>query len=543
MTLTGQPVIILKEGTTRTRGKDALRNNIQAAKVIAEAVKSSLGPKGMDKMLVDNFGDVVITNDGATILKEIDIQHPGAKFVVELAKTQDQEVGDGTTSVVVLAGELLKRAEDLLDQNIHPSVIVEGYKLARQKSLELLRNNAIQIKEDDREALINIAKTSMSSKIVKVENDHLAKIIVDAVLKVATKKDGESKVDLDDIVIVKKIGNSLRETELVDGLVVDKEFVHPDMPTVIKNAKVLVINKALEITKTEFDAKLSISTPEEVQKFLERERAMLKEMADKIIKSGANVVFAQKGIDDTIQHFLADANISAVRRVKKSDIERISEITGATIVTNLEDLDESYLGTAKLVEQKNIAGDDLIFISGTPNSSVVTILIRGGTEFVLDEYERSIHDALSVVRNIIEDKALVPGGGAIELMLSRALNEYADTQPSKIQLAIRAFAQALLVIPKTLAENAGLDPIEMIGEMNNYFAENKTSYGINPFSGKVEDMSALGVLEPSRVKDQAISSAAEAATILLRIDDIVSAKDLGGGDNNAPPGGGMDDDF
>ncbi len=543
MTLTGQPVIILKEGTTRTRGRDALRNNIQAAKVIAEAVKSSLGPKGMDKMLVDNFGDVVITNDGATILKEIDIQHPGAKFVVELAKTQDQEVGDGTTSVVVLAGELLKRAEDLLDQNIHPSVIVEGYKLARQKSLELLRGNAIQIKEDDRETLINIAKTSMSSKIVKVEDEHLAKIIVDAVLKVATERDGQRKVDLDDIVIVKKIGNSLKETELVDGLVVDKEFVHPDMPTTVKNAKILVINKALEITKTEFDAKLSISTPDEVQKFLEREREMLKEMANKIIKSGANVVFAQKGIDDTIQHFLADANISAVRRVKKSDIERISEITGATIVTNLDDLDESYLGTAKLVEQKNIAGDDLIFISGTPKSTVVTILIRGGTEFVLDEYERSIHDALSVVRNIIEDKALVPGGGAVELMLSRALNEYADTQPSKIQLAIRAFAQALLVIPKTLAENAGLDPIEMIGEMNNYFAEGKTSYGINPFNGKIEDMSALGVLEPSRVKDQAISSAAEAATILLRIDDIVSAKDLGGGDSNAPPSGGMDDDF
>lgn len=542
MTLTGQPVIILKEGTQRTRGRDALRNNIQAAKVIAEAVKSSLGPKGMDKMLVDNFGDVVITNDGATILKEIDIQHPGAKFVVELAKTQDQEVGDGTTSVVVLAGELLKRAEDLLDQNIHPSVIVEGYKLARQKSLELLRANAIQINDEDRDALINIAKTSMSSKIVKVEDEHLAQIIVDAVLKVATSKDGQRKVDLDDIVIVKKIGNSLKETELVDGLVVDKEFVHPDMPTTVKDAKILVINKALEITKTEFDAKLSISTPDEVQKFLEREREMLKEMADKIIKSGANVVFAQKGIDDSIQHFLADANISAVRRVKKSDIERISEITGATIVTNLDDLDSSYLGTAKIVEQKNVAGDDLIFISGTPKSSVVTILIRGGTEFVLDEYERSIHDALSVVRNIIEDKALVPGGGAVELMLSRALNEYADTQPSKIQLAIRAFAQALLVIPKTLAENAGLDPIEMIGEMNNYFAEGKTSYGINPFTGKVEDMAELGVLEPSRVKDQAISSAAEAATILLRIDDIVSAKDLGSGGSNAPPGG-MDDDF
>ncbi len=539
MSLTGQPVIILKEGTTRTRGRDALRNNIQAAKVIAEAVKSSLGPKGMDKMLVDNFGDVVITNDGATILKEIDVQHPGAKFVVELAKTQDQEVGDGTTSVVVLAGELLKKAEDLLDQNIHPSTIVEGYKLAREKSLEILKKNAIEITEDDRQSLINIAKTSMSSKIVKIEDEKLANIVVDAMLSVMEKKDDKVIADIDKVVIVKKMGNSLSETQLIKGLVVDKEFVHPDMPVSMKNPKILVINKELEIKKTEFDAKLAISTPEEVQKFIEREKSMLKEMADKIIKSGANVVFAQKGIDDTIQSYLAEANISAARRVKKSDIERIAEITGATIVTNLDDIEESYLGTAQLVEQRNVAGDDLIFIEGAPNGSVVTIVIRGGTEFVLDEYERSIHDALSVVRNILEDKALVPGGGAIELLLSRDLNDFADKQPPKTQLAVRAFSQALLTIPKTLAENAGLDPIEMIGEMNNYFAENKLSYGINPFSGKVEDMKELGVLEPLRVKYQAISSAAEAAIILLRIDDIVSAKNLSE-DGGAP---GMDGDM
>ncbi len=542
MSLTGQPVIILREGTTRTKGKDALRNNIQAAKVIAEAVRSALGPKGMDKMLVDGFGDVVITNDGATILKEIDVQHPGAKFVVELAKTQDQEVGDGTTSVVVLAGELLKKSEDLLDQNIHPTVIVEGYRLAREKSLNILKENSIKVDVNDRKQLINIAKTSMSSKIVSNQSDFLADLVVDAILSVAEKKeDGTYTVDLDKVVKVKKVGENLEKSELVKGLVLDKEGVHPDMPNYVKNAKILVVNSALEITKTEFDAKLTISTPEEVKSFLKREKEMLREMADKVINSGANVIFTQKGIDDNVQHYLAEKNILAVRRVKKSDISRISEISGATIVTNINDIEKSYLGSAGLIEQVPIGGDEVMVLREAPHGSVVTLLIRGSTEFVLDEYERSIHDALSVVRNIVEDQELVSGGGAVELLLSRKLNEFADTQSPKVQLAIRAFSQALLAIPKALSENAGLDPIEIIGEMNKKFAEDKTSFGINPYTGKIDDMAVLGVLEPLRVKYQAISSASEAASILLRIDDVVSAKDLGG--SPAPPGGDMGMDY
>lgn len=533
MSLTGQPVILLREGTKRTRGRDALRNNIQAAKVIAEAVRSALGPKGMDKMLVDSFGDVVITNDGATILKEIDVQHPGAKFVVDLAKTQDSEVGDGTTSVIVLAGELLKKAEDLLEQNIHPSIIVEGYRLAREKTLDLINEVAVKIGDDDRETLINIAKTSMSSKAVKVEDEHLANLVVDAILSVQTTENGVTKADIEDIVKVKKLGESLRESELIRGIVLDKEVVHSDMPTSISDAKILLINSGLEITKTEYDAKFTINTPEDVKKFMDREKGMMKEMAEKIIKSGANVVVCQKGIDDNIQGYLADKGILAIRRVKKSDIEKLVRSTGATIVTNLDDIAAEYAGTAELVEQRKIAGDEMIFITGTPKTSVVTFLIRGGTDFVLDEYERSVHDALCVVRNIVEDKSLVAGGGAIEHYLFRKLEDFADEQTPKVQLAVKAFAQGLLVIPKVLAENAGLDPIEMIGELNNKYSAKETIFGINPYKG-VDNMKKAGVMEPSRVKHQAISSAAEAAIILLRIDDVVSAKDLGAGGGGAP---------
>ncbi len=546
MSLTGQPVIILKEGTQRTRGRDALRNNIQAAKVISEAVKSALGPKGMDKMLVDSFGDVIITNDGATILKEIDVQHPGAKFVVDLAKTQDSEVGDGTTSVVVLAGELLKRAEELLDQNIHPSIIVEGYRMAREKALDLIKEIATEISDEDRKILTNISKTSMSSKVVNVEEKMLSDIVVDAILAVKKEVGGSVVADIDDIVVVKKSGESLSNTQLFEGLILDKEVVHSDMPTSITNAKILVVNTGLELTKTEFDAKISISTPDEVQAFKAREEQMLNDMAEKIIKSGANVVLCQKGIDDKIQALLAQAGVMAIRRVKKSDIERITTSTSATIVTNLDDIESSYLGKAELVEQRLIAGDEMIFITGVPNSKIVTLLIRGGTDFVLDEYERSIHDALCVVRNIVEDKLIVPGGGAIEHDLARRLTEFAEKQDSKIQLAVKAFADALRVIPRTLAQNAGLDPIEIEGKLNKKFSEGKTTFGVHHDKG-IADMQKAGIMEPSRVKYQAISSAAEAAIILLRIDDIVSAKDLGGGNGQMPQGmdgmggmGGMD---
>ena len=528
-----QPVIILREGTERTRGKDALDNNIQAAKVIADAVRTALGPKGLDKMLVDSFGDVVITNDGATILKEIDVQHPGAKFIIDLAKTQDQEVGDGTTTVVVLAGELLKRAQGLLEMDVHPSIIVEGYRLSMDKALELLNDIKIDVEIEDRESLLNIAKTSMSSKIISSEMSYISEIIVDAAL--AVEENG--KVDIDDITIIKKQGESLEQTELIKGLILDKEKVHSDMPANVKEAKILLINSALETTKTEFDSKLNIESADQVQQFLDREQAALKKMADQIIDTGANVVFCQKGIDDMVQHFLAKAGVFAVRRVKKSDMEKLSKTTGAPIISNLSDLSDADLGTAGKVQERKIADDDVIFVLDTPQSSSVTILIRGGTEFVLDEYERSIHDALCVVRNIVEDKQLVPGGGAPELYIANELRQFKLEQPSKIQLAIDAFANAIEVIPRALSENAGMDPIDIIGELNQAYKDGKHTYGVNPLEGKVDDMKKLGVMEPVRVKRQAISSAAEAATILLRIDDVVSAKNLGSS------GAGMPDDM
>ncbi len=533
MSLTGQPIYILREGTERTRGRDALRNNITAAKVIAEAVKSALGPRGMDKMLVDGFGDVVITNDGATILKEIDVQHPGSKFVIDLAKTQDQEVGDGTTTVVVIAGELLKKAEDLVELDIHPSIIVEGYRLAMNESINLLNEVAIDVDINERETLLNIATTSMSSKIVSGETETIAPVVVDAALEIHD----DGKVDIDDISIVKKQGESLGATSLVYGLILDKEVVHSDMPKSVENAKLLLLNLALETTKTEFDSKLNISTPDQIQKFLDREQDALKEMADKIVATGANVVFCQKGIDDVVQHHLAAAGILAVRRVKKSDIGKLAKSTGASIVSNLTDLSESDTGTAGKVYQDKIADDDLVFVEDTPLKKSITLLIRGGTDFVLDEYERSIHDALCVVRNIIEDKKLVAGGGAPELYIANKLRTFKLDKPAKLQLAIEAFANAIEVIPRTLAENAGLDPIEMIGSLNNAYDEGKYNYGINPDASTISDMKELGVMEPLRVKTQAIQSASEAATILLRIDDVVSAKNLGGGGpGGMPPG-------
>ncbi len=537
MSLTGQPIIILKEGTERTRGRDALRNNITAAKVIAEAVRSALGPKGMDKMLVDSFGDVVITNDGATILKEIDVQHPGSKFIIDLAKTQDEEVGDGTTTVVVLAGELLKKAENLIDLDVHPSIIVEGYRLSMNESLKLINEVSIDVEVNDREALLNIAQTSMSSKIVSHEKVGLSEIVVDAILSVID----DGKVDIDDVTIVKKAGESLKETELIKGLILDKEVVHSDMPKQVKDAKILLLNIALETTKTEFDSKLNIETPDQIQKFLDREQEALKKMADKIAATGANVVFCQKGIDDVVQYHLAKAGIMAIRRVKKSDMEKLAKSAGANVLSNLSDLSENDLGIAGNIRETKIADDDMVFVTDTPKAKSVTILIRGGTDFIIDEYERSIHDALCVVRNIIEDKKLVAGGGAPELYIANKLRNFKLKKPAKIQMAIDAFADAIEIIPRTLAENAGFDPIDMIGDLNNAYEKGQFNYGIDPESSEIADMKELGIMEPIRVKNQAIISASEAASILLRIDDVVSAKDLGGA--GGPPGGGMPDDM
>ncbi|MCE7741792.1 MAG: thermosome subunit, partial [Candidatus Heimdallarchaeota archaeon] len=538
-----QPVYIMREGTERSQGKDAQRNNITAARAVSEAIRSALGPKGMDKMLIDNFGDTTVTNDGATILKEIEVSHPAAKFVIDLAKTQDQETGDGTTTVVVIAGELLKQAEELLDMDIHPSVVVEGYRLARFKSDEILDEMATDVSFDDDKILKAVAETSMSSKIVSGEKDPLSDILVKAVKSISEEKDGEMYADIDNIQIQKKKGGSLVDTELIDGIIMDKEFVHADMPKKIADAKILLLDKGLELSKTEIDAKINITSPEQIQAFLDNEHDMLKEMADKIIASGANVVLCQKGIDDIIQHYLAKKGISAVRRIKKSDMEKLGKATGAKITTSLDDI-EMYIGNAKLAEEKSIGDDNMIFVTGCDNPKAVSIVIRGGTDLIVDEADRAIHDALCVIRQVIHDKKVVPGGGAPEVRISQKLGEFAMGHTSKVQLAIEKFAKAMEIIPRTLAENAGLDPIDVLSELHGKHAKDGNVFGVNPFKAKVDDMAKLNVFEPISVKKQAISGAAEAAEMILRIDDVIAAKELSGGMGGMPPGpGGMDEDY
>jgi len=539
----GQPVYIMKEGTERSQGRDAQRNNITAARAVSEAIRSALGPKGMDKMLIDNFGDTTVTNDGATILKEIEVSHPAAKFVIDLAKTQDQETGDGTTTVVVIAGELLKQAEELLDLDIHPSSIIEGYRLARAKTDEILDEMASDVPFDDDKTLKAVAETSMSSKIVSGEKVSLSDILVKAVKSITEEKDGEMYADIDNIQIQKKKGGSLDDTELIDGIIMDKEFVHADMPKKIEGAKILLLDKGLELSKTEIDAKINITSPEQIQAFLDNEHDMLKEMADKIIASGANVVLCQKGIDDIIQHYLAKKGISAVRRIKKSDMEKLGKATGAKITTSLDDL-EMYIGNANLAEEKSIGDDNMIFVTGCDNPKAVSVIIRGGTDLIVDEAERAIHDALCVIRQVIHDKKVVPGGGAPEVRISQKLGEFAMGHTSKVQLAIEKYAKAMEIIPRTLAENAGLDPIDVLSELHNQHATNGHVYGVNPFKAKVDDMAKLNVFEPISVKMQAISGAAEAAEMILRIDDVIAAKELSGGMGGMPPGpGGMDEDY
>ena len=524
--LTGQPILILPEGTQRYVGKDAQRLNILAARVIAETVRTTLGPKGMDKMLVDSLGDIVITNDGATILDEMDIQHPAAKMMVEIAKTQDKEAGDGTTTAVVIAGELLRRAEELLNQNVHPSIIVKGYNLAAEKAQEILENIAKDASQMDEEVLMKAATTAMTGKAAEEEREYLAKLAVEAVKLVGEKVGDEYQVDIDNIKLEKKEGGSARDTQLIRGVVIDKERVHPAMPRKIEDAKIALINEALEVKETETDAEIRITSPDQLQAFLEQEERMIREMVDKIVATGANVVFCQKGIDDLAQHYLAKAGILAVRRVKKSDMEKLAKATGAKIVTNVRDLTSEDLGHAELVEERKVAGENMVFVEGCKNPKAVTILIRGGTEHVVDEVERALEDAIKVVKDIVEDGKIVAGGGASEIELAIKLDEYAKKVGGKEQLAIESFADALKVIPKTLAENAGLDPVDVLVKVTAAHKEKGPTVGVDVFAGEPADMMERGVIEPLRVKKQAIKSASEAAVMILRIDDVIAASKL-----------------
>ncbi|MEM2130154.1 MAG: thermosome subunit beta [Candidatus Bathyarchaeia archaeon] len=526
----GVPVLILKEGSSRSRGKEAQHANIMAAKIIAEAVKTSLGPKGMDKMLVDSLGDVTITSDGRTILDEIDVEHPAAKMMVEVAKTQDDEVGDGTTTSVVIAGELLSKAEELLNKNVHPTVIIDGYRKAADKALETLEKIAIPVSPTDKEALKKVAMTSMASKLVAENREQLADIAVDAILHVAEKVGDEYRVDLDNIMVEKKTGEAITDTKLIKGIVLDKEIVHPGMPKRIENAKIALLDLALEVEKTEFDAKINIETPEQMEAFLHEEENMMRDMVEKIAATGANVVICQKGIDDMVQHFLARKGIAAVRRAKKSDMEKLAKATGGKVVTNLQDITKKDLGYAALVEERKIGDDKMTFIEGCKNPRSVAILIRGGTERVVDEAERSIHDALCVVRDVVQEPKIVIGGGAPEVEVAKALREFAETLPGREQLAVQSYAEAVEVVPTTLGENAGLDPIDIISDLRAYHEKGQKWAGVDVFEGKVVDMEKNSVYEPLAVKKQIIKSATEAASMILKIDDVIAA-----GKMKAPP--------
>jgi len=517
------PVLILKEGSRRTRGREAQHNNIMAARIIAEAVKSSLGPKGMDKMLVDSLGDVTITSDGRTILDEIDVEHPAAKMMVEVAKTQDDEVGDGTTTSVIVAGELLSKAEELIDKNVHPIVIIDGYRKAADRALEVLEKIAIPVDPADKEALKKVAMTSMASKIVSENREQLADIVVDAVLYVARKIGDEYRVDLDDIMVEKKPGESVTETKLIKGIVLDKEVVHSGMPKRVENAKIALLACPLEVEKTEFDAKINIDSPEAMEAFLKEEENMLRNMAEKVAAAGANVLICQKGIDDMAQHFLARKGILAVRRAKKSDMEKLAKATGGRIITNLDDLNSKDLGYAALVEERKIGDDKMVFIEGCKDPHSVAILIRGGTERIVDEAERSVHDALCVVRDVVREPKILAGGGAPEIEVARELREYAESLPGREQLAVQCFAEAIETVPVTLAENAGLDPIDILSGLRAAHEKGETWAGVDVFEGKVNDMEKLEVYEPLAVKKQVIKSATEAATMILKIDDIIAA--------------------
>jgi thermosome len=533
------PIIILKEGTQRSRGRDAQRSNIMAAKVLAETVRSTIGPRGMDKMMVGSIGDIVITNDGATIMKEMDVQNPAAKMLVEVAKTQDSEVGDGTTTAVVLAGELLSGAEGLLDRDVHPNVIIDGYRAAAEKAQEILDDLGVNIKPDDDEELKRIALTSLNTKGIFGSQEHFADLAVEAVKDVMEKSGTKITADIDFIKVMKKHGKSLSDTELVSGIVIDKEIAHSQMPRSISNAKIALLNAKLEIEKTEMDAKININRPEEMELFLQEEENLLKAMADQVADSGANVLFTEKGADDEVLSILAKKGILTVKNVSSGDMEKLAKATGGSPVGTLKDLSKTSLGQAKLVEEVKIGDDKLVYVREAKNPKAVTIMIRGGSEHVVDEAERSMHDALCVVRNALEDGKIVAGGGAPEAELSKRLKDYATKAGGREQLAIRAFADALEAIPVAIAQNAGIDPIDIMVDLR---AKHNTPankwFGVNVYTGKTADMWKLNVVEPLRVKKQVVRSATEAVTMLLRVDDVIASKGGGsGGGAGGPPGG------
>ena len=526
------PVLVLKESALQQKGRDAQKNNIAAAKLVAELVKTSLGPRGLDKMLVDSLGDVTITNDGATILKEIDTQHPAAKMMVEISKTIDTEVGDGTTSSVVFAGALLEKAEKLLEKDVHSTVIIDGYQAASEKALELLAKLAKTVKPDDRESLIKIAKTSMQSKLVSEDSAPLSKLVVDSILKIAEKDGDKYSVDLDNLKVEKKAGGSIDDTSLINGIVLDKEIVHSGMPTKVENAKIALVNSALEVEKTEMSAEIRISDPTQMQQFLEEENKMLKSMVDKIHNIGANVLICQKGIDDISQHYLSKHGVLAVRRVKESDMTKLAKATGGRISTNLDDISADDLGSAEIVQQKKVESDKWVFIEGCKNPRSVTVLIRGGSQRVVDEVDRSLHDALMVVKDVVEKPSIVAGGGSPEAYLAAELNEWSSSSEGREQLAIRQYAEAFESIPLTIAENAGMDPIDTIITLRANQSNGKQTVGINAKESKIGNMLSLDIVEPLVVKEQIIKSATEAACMILRIDDVIAV-------SGGPSAGGM----
>jgi len=543
-TRSNMPVVLLKEGASEQKGREAQKNNIAASKIIAEIVQSSLGPRGMDKMLVDSLGDVTITNDGATILKEIDVQHPAAKMLVEISKTTDNEVGDGTTSVVVLAGALLEQAESLINQDVHPTIIVDGYRKAAKKAKQFLQEISDVVTANDKSILQKIAKTSMQTKLVRKDSTHLAELVVKAVLAVAEKNEEKYEIDVDDIKVEKKAGGSINDCSIIQGIVLDKEIVHGGMPKKIDDAKIALINSALEINKTETDAKINISNPQQMKAFLDEENRMLKNMVDKVIASGATVILCQKGLDDMAQHYFAKAGILAVRRVKESDLTKLARATGARIVSNLDDLFEKDLGSAQVVEERKIEEDRWVFIEGCKHPKSVTLLLRGGSQRVVDEVERSVHDALMVVRDVMEFPSIVAGGGAPETYAASKLRSWSKSLEGREQLAAEKFADALETIPLTLSENAGMDPIDTLATLRSRQMKGEKWTGIDVLKGKVGNMKSSDIIEPLAVKNQVISAAAEAACMILRIDDVIATTKASGpppgAEGGMPPGmGGM----
>ena len=528
------PVLVLKESALQEKGRDAQKNNIMAAKMVCDIVKSSLGPRGLDKMLVDSLGDVTITNDGATILKEIDAQHPAAKMMIEISKTIDNEVGDGTTSSVIFAGTLLAKAEELLKKDVHSSVIIEGFQAASEKALEILSEISKKVSPDDREILLQVAKTSMESKLISEDSESLSKIVVDSIMNITETNDNKSSVDLDNLKVEKKAGGSIQDTALIKGIVLDKEVVHSGMPKKIQQAKIALLNTAMEVEKTEMSAEIRINDPTQMQMFLEEENRMIKTMVEKVHAIGANVVICQKGIDDMAQHFLSKHGILAVRRVKESDMTKLAKATGARITSNIDDISEKDLGAANLVQQKKVESDKWVFIEGCKNPQSVTLLIRGGSHRVVDEVDRSIHDSLMVGKDVIEKPEIVAGGGAPEAVLASFLKDWSERFEGRQQLAINKFAEALEVIPLTIAENAGMDPIDTMVKLRARQSEGKKWTGIDAKEGRVADMLSKNIVEPVVVKEQIIKSATEAASMILRIDDVIAISVGSGG--GMPPG-------